>query len=289
MDGTVLVTGATSGIGRQTAWTLAGAGQRVLVHGRDPARVREVVGELTEISLGQEGAQDRGPRHARHAGYVADLASIAEVRRLGDEVAASERRLDVLLHNAGVFMNDRRVTVDGLEMTFAVNHLAPFLLTRMLRPLLAATGRTGQGHGRVVTVASMAHMGGSMSWDDPQLERRFTGHAAYAQSKLANILFSNALARSMAEAGEGTTSNSLHPGVITTKLLDAGWGMQGASLEEGARTSVHLALSESVEGVTGRFFDDRRQVDPSPQALDEGAQDRLWELSERLVDSAVAV
>lgn len=270
---TVLVTGATAGIGRQTARELASAGFRVLVHGRDRGKVDAVINELSPTSHG-----------AGHSGYVADLSSLAEVRRVGDEIAASERRLDVLLHNAGVFMNERVDSADGYEMTLAVNHLAVFELTRRLRPLLASTGG-----GRVVTVASMAHSGHDVHWDDPNLQTGFTGHKAYGQSKLANILFSNELAKRMSAAeGEDTTSNSLHPGVVTTKLLEAGWGMTGASLEEGSRTSVHLALSPTVEGVTGRYFNDCSEVRPSPSAQDADAADRLWGLTERLVDSTGA-
>ncbi len=265
---TVLVTGATDGIGRATAHALAAQGARVLVHGRDPAKVRDVSTAVGGDSLG----------------FVADLSSLAAVRDLAAQVRDRVGAVDVLLNNAGVFVKgERRLSADGYELTLAVNHLAPFLLTRELLPALAR-GRDA----RVVTVSSIAHNRGRVPWEDLQLAQGWdsSGYPAYAWSKLANVLFSNALARRVAD--QGITSNSLHPGVISTKLLREGFGMSGATVETGAETSVHCALSPHVAGVTGAYFSDSQVVEASRRARTVQAQERFWHLSEGLVTQALA-
>lgn len=253
----VLLTGATDGIGLATARELSRRGAKLLLHGRDPQKLERVSREL--------GAP----------GLLADLASLAEVRRLAEE-ARAHGPVDVLLNNAGVFATRRELTVDGHERTFAVNHLAHFLLTTQLLDALADGAR-------VVTVSSIAHTQGQIHWDDLDLARGFSGYGAYAQSKLANVLFSNALAKRV--AARGITSNALHPGVIDTRLLREGFGARGAPVETGARTSVYAALDPSLAKVTGAYFKDAAIVAASPRATDPAAAERLWERSEALVRS----
>lgn len=258
---TVLITGATDGIGKQTAIELAARGSRVLVHGRTHASASRACEDIRAKVM---AAQVR-PVHA-------DLSSLANVRQLADEVRRSTPSLSVLVNNAGVYMNAFERSADGFEMTFAVNHLAHFLLTNLLLDALRASGQA-----RVIHVSSVAHTRGAFDVDTINEASSFSPYRAYAASKLANVLFSNALARRL--RNDGVTSNALHPGVITTKLLRAGFSMSGASVQRGAETSVFLATSPLVEGITGRYFVDAREASPSSLSLDEAFQDRLWERS----------
>lgn len=259
---TFLITGATDGIGRQTALALARQGAHVLVHGRRPERGQAVLAEI----------QAAGGT----AAYLnADLAALRQVRALAAEVAARYPRLDGLIANAGVFTRERQLSQDGFELTFAVNHLAHFLLVNLLLETLRRSAPA-----RVVVVASMVHHSGRLDLDDLQAERGFDGYAAYANSKLANVLFTGALAERL--AGSGVTANSLHPGVIATKLLRAGWGGGGADLEAGAAASVYLATAPEVAGVTGRYFEGRRERAAARAAQDRELQARLWQISAAL-------
>jgi NAD(P)-dependent dehydrogenase (short-subunit alcohol dehydrogenase family) len=204
------------------------------------------------------------------------------VRRLAAELVAALPRIDVLVNNAGAMHMTRKESEDGHELTFAVNHLAPFLLTSLLLPRLRASAPA-----RVVTVSSEAHRMGPLDLDDVEARRGYGGMKVYGRSKLANVLFSNALARR--EAGSGVTSNSLHPGVVATGFgrNDPGWMRVLVTIarpflvapEKGARTSIHVAASPALDGVTGRYFKDSR----APFARDEAVERRLWALSERLV------
>ncbi len=244
----ILVTGATDGIGLATARALAARGADVLVHGRNPAKVSRVAAELD------------------CDGVLGDFSSMAQVRTMA-EAAKEHGPIDVLLHNAGVWANERVLTEDGFELTMAVNHFAPFLLTHLLIDSITDGGR-------VVTVSSIAQTRGRIHWDDMELSEGFSGFTAYCQSKLANVMFANALARRV--KARGITSNSLHPGVIDTKLLRGGFDIPGAPVHTGADTSVYLALSPEVASKTGCWFDDCRERIASPSALDEDAQERLW-------------
>jgi NAD(P)-dependent dehydrogenase (short-subunit alcohol dehydrogenase family) len=271
---TVLVTGGTGGIGRATAAGLAAMGARLGITGRDRGRAEAAAAEIR--------APDGQPVEV----FVADMSSQAEVRRLADEVLAALPRLDVLVNNVGGYWNTRHVTVDGLERHFALNHLAPFLLTHLLADRLVASAPA-----RVVTVSSDAQRMGRIDFADLQGERSWSGQRAYNQSKLANVLFTYELARRL--RGTGVTANVLHPGIVRT-----GFGAEDPgriqrmitpfmrfwkSPEEGARTPVYLASSPEVEGVTGQFFRDGKPGRSSKRSYDEADALRLWAVSADLV------
>lgn len=274
----VLVTGANSGIGLETSVALARGGARVLATARDLDRGR----------LGVERVRARAG-----AGTVElvrlDLASLESVRACAADVRARADRLDVLVHNAGGVIGSRQETVDGFEMTIGVNHLGPFLLTHELAPLLVATPGA-----RVVTVSSLAHRRGRLDLDDLMFEHRpYSSMAAYAASKLANVLFSRELARRLAPAG--VTANALHPGTVRSNFARDGEGhwLLGVGVriaaplfvdaERGASTSVHLAASPAVAGLTGQYLSRRRVVRPARAARDDGLADALWQRSAELV------
>jgi NAD(P)-dependent dehydrogenase (short-subunit alcohol dehydrogenase family) len=261
----ILVTGSTDGIGKETAFELARRGATVVLHGKHLGRCQQVLSECVRAS----GNRDLGC-------FAADLSSLDEVRRLGEEIVRQYSRLDVLINNAGVFMTDRVLTGDGFENTFAVNHLAPFLLTHLLLDLLKTSAPS-----RVVTVSSVAHQRGQLDFQNLQGEKRFTGYGAYSLSKLANVLFSGELAERL--EGTGVTANCLHPGVIGTKLLRQGFGsMSGSSVKDGARTLVFLAADPSVARVTGKYFVKNREEAPSPVASDASLRKQFWDISARL-------
>jgi len=270
---TVVVTGAAGGIGLATAVGLARLGASVALTARDEGR-----GEAARRAV--EAAGEPG----RALLFLADLSSQAEVRRLAADLQARLPRLDVLLHNAGAMHATRKVTADGLELTFAVNHLAPWLLTRLLLPRLV------EARARVVTVASEAHRMAPLDLDDLQSARAYSPWTAYGRSKLCNILFAAELARRV--AGTGVTSNSLHPGVVATGFGRNDGGVNRLlftllrpflhTAEKGARTSIHVASAPALESVTGRYFKDARQATPSAAARDEGAARALWDRSAAL-------
>lgn len=263
----ILVTGATDGIGRATALELARRGADVIAHGRLPARTAPVVAELRQLR-----ASTPGPVHA-------DLTDLQAVRAMAAQVAR-DGPLDVLINNAGVFENERRTTPDGRERTLAVNHDAPVLLTHALLEALHAAPQ-----GRVVCVSSVAHARGQLHLDDLDSARSFSGYGAYAASKLANVLFAVELARRLAHTR--VTANALHPGVVTTKLLRGGFGMDGPeTVDEGAATSVFLALDPSVATVSGQYFSQCRPASAHRAARDRELCARFYEESCRRVGTS---
>jgi NAD(P)-dependent dehydrogenase (short-subunit alcohol dehydrogenase family) len=224
---------------------------------------------------------------AAHSAHFADLSLLAEMKRVGQDIAAAEPRIDVLINNAGSMFLTRQLTADGLERTFAINHMAYFVLTHALRDRLVASAPA-----RIVNTASRAHQKQSLDFDDLQFARGFTTWHAYGRSKLANILFTRELARRL--AGTGVTANCIHPGRVKTGLGQRGGGvfavavrtffvLFGGPPEPGAETIVHVASSPDVAGVTGAYFVPvGKQAEPSPAARDDLAARRLWEESERL-------
>ncbi len=259
----ILITGSTDGIGLETARKLAGLEQEVILHGRSEEKVTRARYEV-------ERTVPEAVLRTAHA----DLSDLAAVVQMTRELAAQLPRLDVLINNAGVYRAERETTRDGFEVTLAVNHLAHFLLTNLLLPLLKKSAAP-----RVVTVSSVAHSSGRIEFDNLNSERTFNGYHAYANSKLANALF----AYELAKREPWLMSNCLHPGVIDTKLLHAGFNMKGAPVESGARTSVYLATSPDVAGVTGRYFIDCRAETPAARATDAQLAKRLWAWSEQAV------
>ncbi|HLH92311.1 MAG TPA: SDR family NAD(P)-dependent oxidoreductase [Xanthobacteraceae bacterium] len=268
---TILITGSTDGVGRVVALRLGAAGANVLVHGRDRQRGEDVVAQI-----------DRAGGSA--ALHTADLSSLDAVRKLAEAVRAEHGRLDVLVNNAGIGTasegRQRRESRDGYELRFAVNYLAGFLLTRLLLPLIRASTPA-----RIVNVASLGQH--PIDFDDVMLTRGYDGGRAYAQSKLAQIMFTFDLAREL--AGTGVTVNCLHPATyMDTTMVRASGISPVSTVAEGADAILDLAISDGLEGKTGLFFDRQRVSRANAQAYDEAARKRLRELSYRLTGLAAA-
>jgi NAD(P)-dependent dehydrogenase (short-subunit alcohol dehydrogenase family) len=279
---TILITGATSGIGLEAAVELARRGARVVLVGRGPRRTDAARADVMARS---------GSGEVSH--LLCDFASQAAIRRLAEEFRGGHDRLDVLVNNAGGVNKKRVVTEDGIERTFAVNHLGYFLLTHLLCDLLVKSAPA-----RVVTVASVGHRRGTLDFDDLGFERGgYSIMRAYGRSKLANVLFAAELARRL--AGTGVSSNSLHPGAVATNIWSGAplWAKPiikilyrpfFISAPEGAQAIVQLAASPELEGVTGKYFEGGQPVAPSPLAQDEALARRLWEVSAGLVGLPLA-
>lgn len=272
---TVLVTGGTSGIGRATALGLAAMGAHLAITGRDRGRTEDAAREIRTAGGGPVDV------------FVADLSAQSEVRRLADEVLTSLLRLDVLVNNVGGYWNTRHLTADGFERTFALNHLAPFLLTNLLVDRLQQSAPA-----RVVMVSSNAHFLGHIDFDDLHGEQSYSGARAYDQSKLANVLFSYELAGRL--RGTSVTANALHPGAVSTSFgaEDPGHVQRMfvplvrpfmKSPAQGAVTSVHVASAPDLQEVTGRYFANSKAKQSSKRSYDKAAAARLWQVSADLV------
>ena len=285
MDGrTVVVTGASSGIGKATATALARAGAHTVITARDEGRGRTALEDIRRAS-GSEVVDL----------VVFDLGDLGSVRAGATELLEANPKIHVLVNNAGLVLSDRRETPDGFEATFAVNHLGPFLFTELLTERLVASAPA-----RIVNLTSDAHKSArhGLDFDDLQSTRSYRGMQVYGRSKLANILFTTELARRL--AGSGVTANCCHPGVVATGFARDGdtsgvlaFGIKlikpfVLTPEKGARTSVYLASSPEVEGVSGRYFVKCKEERPTAAAQDAAAAARLWEVSEELVAEASA-
>ena len=283
MNGKIcLVTGATNGIGKATAQALAQMGASVVIVGRNGAKTAQLVEEIRTTS-GNQNVDS----------LLADLSSQEDVRRLADEFKSKYPHLHVLLNNAGGTFTTRQLTVDGIEMTFALNHLAYFLLTNLLLDTIKASAPA-----RIINVSSDAHSGGKIDFDNLQGERTYSSFGPYGNSKLANILFTNELARRL--EGTGVTVNALHPGLTRTgfgknnpgffmKIMQVIIPLVARSPEKGAETSIYLASSPEVQSVTGKYFVDCKVTQPAPQATDGAIAKKLWDVSAELVHLADTV
>ncbi len=270
----VVITGGTSGIGEVAAERLAGMGARLVLVARDKARAEATLARLRQAGPG-----------VAHSVHYADLSRIAEMKRVAAEIAVAEPRIDVLINNAGALFNSRQVTADGLELTFATNHVAYFVLTHGLRDRLLAATPTA----RVVNTSSDAHKGRKLDFTDLQSARDYRGFRVYGQSKLCNILYTRELARRW--AGTGVTANCLHPGFVATRFGDQSGGAFSRvvriaktfaiSPEKGAETIVYLASSADVASVSGKYFYKCRVATPTPEAQDDAAARRLWQETEK--------
>jgi NAD(P)-dependent dehydrogenase (short-subunit alcohol dehydrogenase family) len=272
---TVVVTGGTGGLGWQTALALAAMDARLVLIGRDPARGEAALGYLRRQSAG-----------AAVEAHYADLSRLDDVRRIAATLGEKLDRIDVLVNNAGAIFNRREVTEDGLERTFALNHMGYFLLTLLLWDKLLRSAPA-----RIVNVASEAHRGARLDFADLQSSKRYGGWKAYRRSKLCNILFTRELARRL--AGSGVTANCVHPGFCATGIGNntSGWFRRGVRLakrlfaiapERGARTLIYAAAAPELADVNGAYFIDCRPATPSPEAQDDESARRLWEASARI-------
>jgi len=273
---TVVVTGGTSGIGEVAALRLAEKGARIVLIARDQARAAATLAKLKNANPS-----------AAHAAHYGDLSALAEMKRVAGEVAASEPRIDVLVNNAGAVFLARKTSVDGLEMTFATNHMAYFVVTNILLDRLKATPGA-----RIVSTASDAHRSGRLDFDDLQSEKSYGSFRVYGTSKLCNILFTREIARRL--DGSGVTANCLHPGFvgtrfgqnnasnIFTKLLRDAVMSLGISPEEGAKTIIHLASSPDVATISGEYFYKSKVAEPTAAAQNDANAKRLWDVSAKI-------
>jgi NAD(P)-dependent dehydrogenase (short-subunit alcohol dehydrogenase family) len=263
----VVITGGTSGIGQVAAERLAAMGARIVLVARSRSRGEATLTRLHEIAPGVE-----------HSIYYGDVSSLADLNRIAAEIRSAEPRIDVLINNAGAAFSERKLTEDGLELTFATNHLSYFVLTHGLREQLSPSAR-------VINTSSHAHYRAKIDFDDLQMKNNFKGLRAYGVSKLMNILFTRALARRL--TGTGITTNSLHPGFVKTRIAERATGFGGAAFrgmmqlfgispEKGSETILYLASSDEVAKMSGLYFYKSKPVEPSKLAQDDAAAERLW-------------
>lgn len=266
---TIVITGATSGIGEVAAIRLSERGARIVAVARDKSRADATLKKL---------------KGARHTVHIADLSRLSEMKRVAGEIAAAEPVIDVLMNNAGALFNSRQVTEDGLEKTFAMNHMAYFVVTNLLLGNLKSSAR-------IVSTASDAHKGAKLNFDDLQSAKSYSGFGVYGKSKLANILFNRELARRI--EGTGVTANCLHPGFVATRFGDQSGGIVSVAVrvvkpigaispEKGAQTMIYLASSPEVANVSGEYFYKCKLATPTAEAQDDASAKRLWDASVKL-------
>ena len=265
----VCITGSTDGIGRSAALQLAKAGSSIILHGRSRKRLEEVKKEVAPFA-----------GLANVSVVKADFSSLEEVVMMANTLLAGNDHIDVLINNAGVYMERRELTVDGFETTFAVNYLAHFHLTLLLEPLLL------KSNARIINVSSVDHLSAGFDVGNIQGERHYTGYDAYAFSKLCNVMFTFEYAERLKETG--VTANTLDPGVLATKLLHAGWMLSGQDPVYGGEALAWLALSEDVAGITGRYFENNHPASCSSLAMDPDLRRQLWNISKEMLEARSA-
>ncbi len=274
---TIVITGGTSGIGEVAAVELAKQGARIVLIARDPERAGMTMSKLRTANPA-----------AQHVSHLADLSHVSEMKRVSREIVQAEPEIDVLINNAGALFSTRMVTEDDLEMTFATNHMAYFVVTNELLPKLKSGAR-------IVSTASDAHKGAKLDFDDLQSVKKYSGFSVYGKSKLANILFTREISRRV--AGTGVTANCLHPGFVATRfgdnsggifqtLIKLGKPVGAISPEKGAETIVYLASSPEVEGKSGGYYYKKKIATPTKEAQNDADAKRLWEISATLAGMA---
>jgi NAD(P)-dependent dehydrogenase (short-subunit alcohol dehydrogenase family) len=272
---TVLITGASDGVGKETARKIAKMGAHLILVGRNLEKTNRAAAEIIEDS-----------KNEKVDTLIADLSEQSEVRKLADEIKSKYSQLDILFNNAGAAFPTRKFTSDSIEKTFASNHLAYFLLTNLLLDLLKENSKS-----RIINTSSSGHFKGEIDFEDLYLENGYKMMKAYRQSKLANVMFTYELAQRL--KGSGVNVNALHPGFVKTNIGISEFGLlgkllqpiifrKGISVEEGSKTSVYLLSSEEVEGVSGKYFTKSAEKKTCDISYDKGAQKRLWEISEKL-------
>jgi NAD(P)-dependent dehydrogenase (short-subunit alcohol dehydrogenase family) len=271
---TIVITGGTSGIGEVAAVRLAEQGARIVLVARDAGRAEETLAKLRKANSS-----------ADHTAHMADLSRVSEMRRVAKEISDEEPEIDVLINNAGALFNTRQVVEGGLEMTFATNHMAYFVVTNVLLPNLKAA------KGRIVSTASDAHKGAKLDFDDLQSDKGYSGFRVYGKSKLCNILFTRELALRL--EGSGVTANCLHPGFVATRFGDQSGGIMSVAVriakpigaispEDGAKTIIYLASSPNVAGKSGGYYYKNALATPTKEAQNDADAKRLWEISAKI-------
>lgn len=262
---TILITGSTDGIGKQTALELAQLGHEIIVQGKNAEKGEKVVNEIVNLSLNKK------------VHYLnADLSDFNQIKDLAVQVKSKFNKLDTLLNNAGIFENEKVILPNKLESTFMVNHMAYFTICNLLMDMLQETGNA-----RIVNVSSIAQAE-SIDFDNLNGEKYFDNYNSYALSKLENVLFTYKLHRLL--KGQNITANCLHPGIVNTKLLNEGWGSGGLTVERGAKCSVFLAINNEVDNISGKYYVSCQQKKSSAISYDLKIQDRLWEISQNIMN-----
>lgn len=263
---TVLITGATDGIGFETALQLAGMGAKVLVHGRRKEKCIQAVEKIARETCNENISL-----------YLADFSSFEDIQRMAAEIKREQDALHVLVNNAGNFYRARKLSKDGIEMSFAVNHLAPLLLTMSLLDLIKNSAPA-----RIINVSSSSHkMVKEVDFENLQGESEYDGFGAYALAKLGTMLVTQVLSEKLVE--DGVLVNALHPGVVATKLQKKSYGLEGISITEGAKTQIMLAASPAMDGVTGKYFQNEKERAPSDLSTDKEIQRQFWQVSMDLI------
>lgn len=265
MQKIILITGSTDGIGKQTALELAEKNHQIIIHGRNEEKCLKTFNELKSKSKNQSIDY-----------VVGDFSTFKPIEEIADKIKLKYSRLDVLINNAGVYLNERRVNGKGIELTFMINHLAHFYLTYLLIDWLRKSD-----DGRIINISSIAHESADFNNDDFQLQKNYSGYIAYANSKLYNLLFTYALHRRLNKSN--VKVYALHPGVISTKLLYAGFRMTGSPLSTGAETPVYLVTSEEIKDLSGKYFIKKKPVKSSRISYNEELQEKIWNYSIQLL------